>query len=97
MLSHVAPSSPPDMRTLHLLRTPDILCANDNRQPGNYQVVNNLAQCYSTSNFRMGHDPPRTHKNALHLSERVGLYCQSINLNQPLPKTNRGSIVDERP
>ena len=46
---------------------------------------------------RIDDDPPRTHKNALHLSERVGLYCQSINLNQPLPKTNRGSIVDERP
>jgi hypothetical protein len=49
------------------------------------------------SYFLFGHDPPRTHKNALYLSERVGLYCQSINLDQPLPKTNRGSIVDERP
>ena len=29
MLSRMAPSSPPDMRTLHLLKTPDILCAND--------------------------------------------------------------------
>jgi hypothetical protein len=29
MLSRMAPSSPPVMRTLHLLKTPDILCAND--------------------------------------------------------------------
>ena|ERR1017187_7546751 len=33
MLSRMAPSSPPDMRTLHLLRTPDILCANDTGYP----------------------------------------------------------------
>src|SRR5665213_654788 len=39
MLSRMAPSSPPDMRTLHLLRTPDILCANDNRPPGSYHSV----------------------------------------------------------
>src|ERR1039458_4768842 len=29
MLSRMAPSSPPVKRTLHLLKTPDILCAND--------------------------------------------------------------------
>ena len=40
MLSRMAPSSPPDMRTLHLLRTPDILCANDNRLPGSYSYIN---------------------------------------------------------
>jgi hypothetical protein len=40
MLSRMAPSSPPVMRTLHLLKTPDILCANDSRPPGNYFVVN---------------------------------------------------------
>src|ERR1017187_5050339 len=39
MLSRMAPSSPPDMRTLHLLRTPDILCANDNRPLGSYLPV----------------------------------------------------------
>ena len=33
MLVCMAPSSPPAKRTLHLLKTPDILCANDNRQP----------------------------------------------------------------
>jgi hypothetical protein len=36
------PSSPPVLRTFHLLKTPDILCANDNRQLGNYQLVNRL-------------------------------------------------------
>ena len=29
MLSRMAPSSPPAKRTYHLLKTPDILCAND--------------------------------------------------------------------
>src|ERR1035438_8576860 len=33
MLSRMAPSSPPAMRTFHLLKTPDILCANDTGQP----------------------------------------------------------------
>jgi DNA invertase Pin-like site-specific DNA recombinase len=32
MLVCMAPSSPPVKRTLHLLKTPDILCANDKRQ-----------------------------------------------------------------
>src|ERR1035437_3453816 len=40
MLSRMAPSSPPDMRTLHLLRTPDILSANDSRQTVSYSTVN---------------------------------------------------------
>src|ERR1035441_8243264 len=43
MLSRMAPSSPPDMRTFHLLKTPDILCANDSGQPGSYSSVNRLA------------------------------------------------------
>src|ERR1017187_8569212 len=42
MLSRMAPSSPPDMRTLHLLRTPDILCANDTRQLVSYISVNSI-------------------------------------------------------
>src|ERR1019366_8581883 len=42
MLSRMAPSSPPVMRTLHLLRTPDILCANDNRPTGSYTSVNSF-------------------------------------------------------
>ena len=29
------------MRTFHLLKTPDILCANDNRQSVNYYLGNN--------------------------------------------------------
>jgi hypothetical protein len=32
MLSRMVPSSPPAKRTLHLLKTPDILCANDMRR-----------------------------------------------------------------
>jgi hypothetical protein len=35
----MAPSSPPEKRTLHLLKTPDILCANDNRLLVNYYFV----------------------------------------------------------
>src|SRR5260370_27326790 len=42
MLSRMVPSSPPAMRTFHLLKTPDILCANDNRLLVNYQLVNRL-------------------------------------------------------
>ena len=40
MLPHMDPSSPPDKRTLHLLKIPDILCANDNRKPGSYRFIN---------------------------------------------------------
>src|ERR1035441_9219921 len=47
MLSRMAPSSPPDMRTLHLLRTPDILCANDIRPP----VSNFVAIPLKTARF----------------------------------------------
>jgi hypothetical protein len=36
MLSCMAPSSPPVMRTFHLLKIPDILCANDSRWEGVY-------------------------------------------------------------
>src|ERR1035441_10626272 len=43
MLSRMAPSSPPDMRTLHLLRTPDILCANDNRPLVSNKLSNSRA------------------------------------------------------
>src|ERR1019366_2376535 len=42
MLSRMAPSSPPEKRTLHLLKTPDILCANDNRPTGSYSLVSIL-------------------------------------------------------
>ncbi|SPE17520.1 hypothetical protein SBA5_1010003 [Candidatus Sulfotelmatomonas gaucii] len=41
MLSRMAPSSPPVMRTLHLLKTPDILCANDTDHPISYCLSNN--------------------------------------------------------
>src|SRR5450631_4133033 len=40
MLSRMAPSSPPEKRTLHLLKTPDILCANDNRLSVSYSFAN---------------------------------------------------------
>jgi hypothetical protein len=41
MLSRMAPSSPPEKRTLHLLKTPDILCANDNRLSVSDSLSNN--------------------------------------------------------
>src|ERR1017187_2878887 len=43
MLVCMDPSSPPVKRTLHLLKTPDILLANDSGQPGSYSSVNRLA------------------------------------------------------
>jgi hypothetical protein len=43
MLSRMAPSSPPVKRTLHLLKTPDILLANDNRPLVSYQLINMAA------------------------------------------------------
>jgi len=36
----MAPSSPPEKRTFHLLKTPDILLANDNPLPGSYWLIN---------------------------------------------------------
>jgi hypothetical protein len=40
MLSRMAPSSLPVKRTLHLLKTPDILCANDSGPLGSNIFVN---------------------------------------------------------
>src|ERR1017187_8096653 len=40
MLVCMAPSSPPVKRTLHLLKTPDILLANDSRLLGSYNFGN---------------------------------------------------------
>ena len=40
MLVCMDPSSPPVKRTLHLLKTPDILLANDTGLCGNYKVNN---------------------------------------------------------
>src|ERR1017187_2240948 len=51
MLSRMAPSSPPDMRTLHLLRTPDILCANDTRTAANYYLVPSCLAIYKMVHF----------------------------------------------
>jgi hypothetical protein len=39
MLSRMDPSLPPDMRTLHLLKSPDILCANDKECLGIIEFV----------------------------------------------------------
>ena len=39
MLPRMDPSSPPVKRTLHLLKTPDILCANDRRVAGINEMV----------------------------------------------------------
>ena len=40
MLVCMDPSSPPVKRTLHLLKTPDILLANDSRLLGSYNFGN---------------------------------------------------------
>jgi hypothetical protein len=40
MLSRMDPFLPPEKRTLHLLKTPDTLCANDNRLYVNYYLIN---------------------------------------------------------
>jgi hypothetical protein len=39
MLSRMVLSLPPEMRTLHLLKTPDILCANDRGHGSVYRGV----------------------------------------------------------
>jgi hypothetical protein len=46
----MAPSSPHDVRTYHLLRTPDILLANDSRPTGSYISVNIANQRFSAKN-----------------------------------------------
>src|ERR1017187_4577443 len=43
MLVCMDPSSPPVKRTLHLLKTPDILLANDSGQSGSYLSGNTIA------------------------------------------------------
>src|ERR1035441_1546831 len=48
----MALSSPLEMRTLHLLKTPDILLANDNRPLGSYLAVN-------TREAKMDRDDPK--------------------------------------
>jgi hypothetical protein len=39
------------MRTFHLLKTPDIILANDNRRPGSYYLNNNTVGIDLVSNF----------------------------------------------
>ena len=55
MLSRMVPSSPPAMRTFHLLKTPDILCANDSRRSGNYYSVHSgrMKRCLTASTPRL--------------------------------------------
>src|ERR1039458_2425088 len=45
MLSRMAPSSPPVKRTLHLLKTPDILLTNDNRPLVSYHLCTTQHAC----------------------------------------------------
>src|ERR1035438_8510630 len=45
MLVCMDPSSPPVKRTLHLLKTPDILLANDSRRPVSNEVVIKRSSC----------------------------------------------------
>src|SRR5450631_878823 len=51
MLSRMAPSSPPEKRTFHLLKTPDILCANDSGRSGSYFLGS------SSLSYRILRDP----------------------------------------
>lgn len=57
MLSRMVPSSPPAMRTLHLLKTPDILCANDSRPTVSYWLSNPAKDCESRSTASFGATP----------------------------------------
>ena len=65
MLSRMVPSLPLEMRTLHLLKTPDILCANDTGVLPSYQIDNAGAtlstlisseQCEDRYPHRVNHD-----------------------------------------
>src|ERR1700759_4198872 len=50
MLSRMVPSLPPEKRTFHLLKTPDILCANDTSTSTiNYTVTFNTTFLLTTS------------------------------------------------
>ena len=53
MLVCMDPSSPPVMRTFHLLKTPDILCANDNRLSGSYHFGNTPPSVMINRYFRI--------------------------------------------
>jgi hypothetical protein len=61
MLSRMVPSSPPAMRTFHLLKTPDILCANDSRQSGHYYSVHSarMKRCQIASTARLANRETR--------------------------------------
>src|ERR1019366_767371 len=60
MLSRMAPSSPPVKRTLHLLKTPDILLANDSGPLGSYVFDNSTRRCCLLSYFRVDGQPTAT-------------------------------------
>jgi hypothetical protein len=54
MLSRMVPSSPPAKRTLHLLKVPDILCANDIAVLGRNRVANLAVDCCRFSDAGKG-------------------------------------------
>src|ERR1017187_2625958 len=89
MLSRMAPSSPPDMRTLHLLRTPDILCANDKR----YRQTRGLMQFISKILKSVWERP----YNDVYL---IGCQHLNLNLSEVREETNKisnlqGAIAHE--
>ena len=65
MLSRMVPSLPPEMRTFHLLKTADILCANDSRLLFSYHFV--------TDDLPTIHSEPRNSTAFWHLNERFAL------------------------
>jgi hypothetical protein len=71
MLSRMDPSLPPAMRTLHLLKTPDTLLANDNRLLGRYHLI----RPFTPRCFKRQLDPSRDlsahHASAKQLKTRV--------------------------
>ena len=72
MLGCMDPSSPPAMRTFHLLKTPDILLANDNRQTGHYlSVTAELATTLPEQSTRVQKPPSQIDpKGAVHEAEQ---------------------------
>ena len=84
MLIHMAPSSPPVKRTLHLLKTPDILLANDTSLARSYLLVNGSRETGSRSvsrfalNRRSSYPASGTHTPGFRKSQRQFLFCNTL-------------------
>src|ERR1039458_4043752 len=76
MLVCMDPSSPPVKRTLHLLKTPDILCANDNRPPVSYYLSNNWEEIDLVLNFRTEMSASAYRDNAQNTAKQAFIEAQ---------------------